>query len=307
MQPVHRPRIFEHSHAVSGADSHRHPHKVKERKRLLLSIGLTGATMVLEAVGGYLSGSLALLSDAGHMLTHFFALCMSFFAILIASRPVNLQKTYGYFRAEVLAALFNGFFLVGVSLYIFYEAYARLRHPLPVNGVEMFVIGAIGLAVNLATGILLYEVRGRDINLRSAFAHMLSDTLSSVGVVAGALVIHYTGFTQIDPILSIVISVLILFWAIRLAVDSVHILMESTPKHIDIAVLVETIQNEVEGVLEIHDVHIWEITTHMYAMTAHVKVNDCTLSHCMKMSESINRILSDRFQIEHVNLQYECH
>src|SRR4029434_6827885 len=305
MQPVQRPRVCEapdpdHSH------SHGHAHKLKERRRLIFSIVLTGLTLLLEAVGGWLSGSLALLSDAGHMLTHFFALSMSFFAILIACRPVNRQKTYGYFRAEVLAALFNALFLLGVSLYIFYEAYLRIRHPLPVKAVEMLIIAFVGLVVNLVTGALLYDVRSRDINLRSAFTHMLSDTLSSVGVVLGAVIIYFTGFTRIDPLLSIVIGALIFFWALRLSVDSIHNLMESTPKHIDIAVLIDTIQKEVEGVQEVHDVHIWEITTHMYAMTAHVRVEDCTLSHCMKMSESINRILADRFQIEHANIQFEC-
>jgi cobalt-zinc-cadmium efflux system protein len=303
MNPLHRPKIFEASHVIH---SHSHSHKFRERRRLALSILLTGSMMVIEVIGGIFSGSLALLSDAGHMFTHFFALLMSLFAILISSKPVNHHKTYGYFRAEVLTALFNGIILIGISFYIFYEAYDRTVRPIPVKSVEMLIIALLGLIVNLVTGILLYEVRGRDINLKSAFAHMVSDTLSSVGVVAGAVVIHYTGWTNIDPLLSTIISLLILFWAGRLIFDSIHILMESTPKHINISELTGAIKNEVKGIKEIHDVHIWEITTHMYAMTAHVTIDECSVSECMKKTERINQLLSERFHIEHINLQYEC-
>jgi cobalt-zinc-cadmium efflux system protein len=303
MHPVHRPKVFEgedHSH------SHPHPHKIQERKKLLICMSLTFTTMLVEIVGGLLSHSLSLVSDAGHMFTDLFTLAMSFFAILVASRPVSLEKTYGYFRAEVITALLNGLLLIGAALFIFYEAFERLRIPVQVHSLLMLVVSGIGLIVNLVSGYLLFDVREKDLNLKGAFSHVLSDTLSSLGVVIGALVIRFTGWAKIDSILSILIGSLVLFWAAKLIRDSVHILMESTPKHIQIPQLIQTLKDEVREVRDIHDIHIWEITTHMYAMTAHVTVSECSLKDCMKMTDSINHLLSDRFHIEHVNIQYEC-
>jgi cobalt-zinc-cadmium efflux system protein len=262
--------------------------------------------MGVEIAGGFFSKSLSLLSDAGHMFTDFFTLSMSFFAILIASKPVNPHKTYGYFRAEVITALFNGLLLIGAALFIFYEAALRLTHPVEVHSLSMLVVAGVGLIVNLISGALLFGVREKDLNLRGAFSHVLSDTLSSLGVVAGALILRSTGWAKIDSILSILIGSLVLFWAIKLVRDSLHILMESTPKHIQIPQLIQTLKEEVEGVRDIHDIHIWEITTHMYAMTAHVTVSECSLIDCMKMTASINRLLSEKFHIEHANLQFEC-
>src|SRR5262245_13640867 len=305
MHPAHRPKIFGEIQAHSHHD-HSQPHRVEERRKLLFCILLTGIMMVVEVIGGVFSRSLALLTDAGHMLTDLFTLAMSFFAILIASRPVNYRKTYGYFRAEILTALFNGVLLIGISLFIFYEAYQRIRRPVQIYPREMLVIALIGLLVNLISGYFLYEVRGKDLNLKGAFFHVLSDALSSLAVVIGALVIWGVGWLQIDPILSILIGTLVLFWAFKLVRDSIHILMESTTKHIDMKELLEIMKREVGGIKEIHDVHIWEITTHMYAMTAHVTVEECSLSECMKKTEIINLLLSERFHIEHVNLQYEC-
>ncbi|MFO1520398.1 MAG: cation diffusion facilitator family transporter [bacterium] len=305
MHPTHRPKVFEEC-AGHSPESHAHSHKTQERKKLLFCMVLTLSMMGVEIAGGFLSGSLALLSDAGHMFTDFFTLAMSFFAILIASRPVNAHKTYGYFRAEVITALFNGILLIGASGFIFYEAYERLSEPVPVHTTEMLLIALLGLIINLLSGYLLFDVRGKDINLKGAFAHVLSDTLSSVGVVIGALVIRFTAWTRIDPLLSFLIGSLVLFWAGKLVRDSIHILMESTPKHINLTELVEILKKEVKGVKEIHDVHVWEITTHMYAMTAHVTTDCKLLSECMGMTERINQVVSERFHIEHVNLQYEC-
>jgi len=303
MHPAHRPKFLEteaHHH------SHDRPHKFQERKKLLFCMILTIVVMIVEIVGGFLSHSLALLSDAGHMFTDFFTLGLSFFAILIASKPVDQRKTYGYFRAEVIAALFNGILLIGAALFIFTEAYTRLRSPVTVHTTSMLLIAGVGLLSNLLSGFLLYGVREKDLNLKGAFSHVLSDTLSSFGVVIGALIIRFTGLSRVDPILSLLIGSLVLFWAGKLVKDAVHILMESTPKQIQIPHVVKTLKDEVEGVRDIHDIHIWAITTHMYAMTAHVTVTECSVSDCMRMTSSINRLLSDRFQIEHVNIQYEC-
>jgi len=262
--------------------------------------------MFAEILGGFYSGSLALLSDAGHMFTDLFALLGSFFAILIASRPVNPSKTYGYYRIEVIAAFLNGLLLMGVALYIFYEAYERYFVPQTVKITLMFWVALLGLGVNLLTTFILHDVKESNLNLKGAYFHVISDTVSSLAVVLGAIVIYKTGFAKIDPILSACISLLILFWAFRVVKDSIHVLMESTPKHIHMEEVIETLRREVGGIQNLHDIHIWEITTHMYAMTAHVNVEDCRISENMKRTQKINQILSERYHIEHVNLQYEC-
>lgn len=284
------------------------PHSCKknQKKLFLACIALTTTIMGVEILGGFFSHSLALLSDAGHMFTDLFALFSSFFAMLITATPANHQKTYGYFRAEVLVALFNAALLVGVSIYLIIESYFHLLHPHPIQSSVMLIVAVVGLLSNLVATFLLHQVKGENLNLRGAYLHVLSDTASSVGVILGAILIHYTGWTKIDPILSFVISLLILFWAIRLLLDSIHILMESTPKHIQVSELTDFVKREIGEIKEIHDIHIWEITTHMYAMTAHIIVEDCTILESMKLTERINHLLSEKFHIEHINLQYEC-
>ncbi len=283
-----------------------HSYKKNQKKLFLICIALTSTIMGVEIVGGFFSQSLALLSDAGHMFTDLFALFSSFFAMLITATPANHQKTYGYFRAEVLVALLNAVLLIGVSIYLMIESYFHFIYPHPIQSSVMLIVAIVGLLSNLVATFLLHKVKGESLNLRGAYLHVLSDTASSVGVILGAILIYYTGWTKIDPILSFIISLLILFWAIRLLLDSVHILMESTPKHIQVSELTNFVKKEIGEIKEIHDIHVWEITTHMYAMTAHIIVEDCTVLESMKLTERINRLLSEKFHIEHVNLQYEC-
>ncbi len=283
-----------------------HSYKKNQKKLFLTCIALTSTIMGVEIVGGFFSHSLALLSDAGHMFTDLFALFSSFFAMLITATPANHQKTYGYFRAEVLVALLNAALLIGISIYLMIESYFHLIHPHPIQSSVMLIVAVVGLLSNLVATFLLHKVKGESLNLRGAYLHVLSDTASSIGVILGAMLIYYTGWTKIDAILSFVISLLILFWAIRLLLDSIHILMESTPKHIQVSELTHFVKKEIREIKEIHDIHVWEITTHMYAMTAHVIVEDCTVLESMKLTEKINRLLSEKFHIEHVNLQYEC-
>lgn len=301
MELSHKPKDVQDGHSNCS-----HGHKTQEKKRLIICMALVLVTMLAEVVGGYLSGSLALLSDAGHMFTDFFALLGSFFAMLIASKPVNSSKTYGYYRAEVIAAFLNGVFLIAVSIFIVVEAYERYQNPQPVAAGIMLAIGFIGLAVNFLTAFLLHGVKKNDLNLRSAYLHMLSDAASSVAVVVAAIWILLGGWTKIDSILSVFISVMIFFWAFRVVKDSVHVLMESTPQHINLEEVKETLKREVPGIQDLHDVHIWEITSNMYAMTAHVNVMDCLVSENSLRTEKVQKILSERYHIEHVNLQYEC-
>lgn len=294
-----------HFHEHGEAD-HRHLHRAVERKRLVLAMSLTGATMAVEVVGGLFTGSLALLSDAGHMLTHFFALMVSLVAIKLAAIPTRPSRSFGLYRVEVLAALFNGITLLFIVGYIFYEAAGRLLHPAPIKELPMFIVAVVGLGVNLACAIILLDVGKTDLNVRSAFLHMVGDTASSVGIVAGAIIIYFTGWYVIDPLLSMLIAAVILVWSWNLLRESVNILLETAPKHINVDEVIDAIRQEAPEVVDVHDVHIWEITSQMYSMTAHLVFrNDCRVSECAEIFQRLNGPLLNKFQISHVNFSPE--
>ena len=303
---MHQPlSTLGHFHDHGTAD-HAHSHRAVERRRLILTMALTGSTMVVEIIGGLLTGSLALLSDAGHMLTHFFALFVSFIAIKLASLPTRPNRSFGLYRVEVLAALFNGLTLLFITGYIFYEAFGRLLHPTPIKELPMFLVAVLGLVVNLASAAILFDVGKSDLNLRSAFLHMLGDTASSIGIVIGAVVIYFTGWYRIDPLLSIFIAIVILVWSWNLLRDSINILLETAPKHIDIDKVIATIKEEAPEIAEVHDVHIWEITSQMYSMTAHLVFRDnCSVSACAEVFERLYKPLLEKFQISHINFSPE--
>lgn len=281
-------------------------HRPREKRRLLVTLVLTGAAMILEIVGGLISGSLALLSDAGHMFTHTFSLIVSYFAIIIADRPVGDHRSFGLYRIEVLAALLNSLTIFVVAGIILYEGIDRLIHPISIQSTEMFIIACIGLVVNLASALILWRVRHGDLNVRSAFVHMLSDTISSIGVVICAILIHFTGWIRADAIASLLIAGIIIYWGVELLRDSVNILLETTPKHIDVSDVVQTICKEIPEVHQLHDIHIWEITSHMYTMTAHALTVDLRVSETHDILERINSLVREKFNICHTNVQFEC-
>jgi cobalt-zinc-cadmium efflux system protein len=285
---------------------HHHAHgKQAEKSRLSWVIALTGVMMVLEAVFGWLSGSLALLSDAGHMLTHFGALLISLTAIYVARQPSHPRRSYGLYRVEILAALLNSAALVVITIFIFLEAIQRLRNPQPIQTLEMLSVALLGLAVNLISAGILWRVgRGQDLNIRSAFLHMLGDTASSVAVVAGAIIIRYTGALWLDPLLSILICIVILVWAYDLVRHSLSILLESTPRGISLEEVEQALRS-LYGVHEVHDLHIWSITSGMHSMTAHIAVDDQPLSALQAMRHDLEIILRNKFSISHTNLQFE--
>lgn len=282
-----------------------HEHRPREQRHLLLTLILTGITMIIEIVGGLLSGSLALLSDAGHMLTHFLSLSVSYFAIRIASRPTAAHRSFGLYRTEILAALFNGLTMFLVVAAIIYEAIHRMTEPVAIASGEMFIIASVGLIVNLASAAILARVRSGDINVRSAFMHMLGDTISSVGVVGCAILIHYTGWLMADPLVSLLIAALILYWGYQLTRDSIDILMEATPRHLSVDRVIATILEEIPEIHQLHDVHIWEITSHMYTMTAHALTDDLRVSETHRLLERLTNLVHDRFNISHANIQFE--
>ncbi|MFQ5580082.1 MAG: cation diffusion facilitator family transporter [Nitrospiria bacterium] len=276
-----------------------------ERKKLLWAILLTGAVMILEVVGGVLSNSLALLSDAGHMLTHLLALSISFLAVIFSSQPATRKKTFGFYRIEILAALLNGFLLLAVTVWIFYHAYQRFHQPEPVASSEMMAVALIGLVTNLVTAFLLSNSTKTSINFKSAFLHVMGDTLSSGGVVLTAVVIYFTEWWLLDPLVSVAISLLILYWSFRLILDSIDILLEATPKEIDPDRVVEAVQ-VIDEVRDVHDVHVWTLTSGMYALSAHVAVRDMPLKDTADLLKKINFLLCQRFKIGHAAIQLEA-
>jgi cobalt-zinc-cadmium efflux system protein len=294
-----------HFHEHEESD-HAHSHRAVERKRLILTMTLTGSTMVVEIVGGLLTGSLALLSDAGHMFTHFFALLVSFIAIKLAALPTSPKRSFGLYRVEVLAALLNGVTLLFIIAYICYEAVGRMITPAPIKELPMFFVAIVGLLVNLTSAVILLDVGKADLNVRSAFLHMVGDTASSVGIVIGAIVIYFTGWYIIDPLLSVLIAMVILVWSWNLLKDSINILLETAPRHIDIDDVIATIGKEAPEITDVHDVHIWEITSQMYSMTAHLVFRDnCSVSECAAIFRRLEDLLLKEFQISHVNFSPE--
>lgn len=274
--------------------------------RLRIALILTGSGMVLEFFGGMLSGSLALTSDAGHMLTHLFALGTSYFAILLSLQPATKKRTWGFYRAEVLAAFVNGVVLVFIAGYIVYEAVLRFISPREIRINEMLLVAVVGLVINGISTLLLAKVSSHDLNIRSALLHEIGDMVSSIAVVAGGFIIFFTRNYVVDALLSFFICALIVIWAVKLIIESAGILLEFTPKYLDIDEVAETIKREVPGVYEMHHLHAWTIASSMYALTAHVVIQDCQVSTANDLLDKINSLLKERYNIEHTNIQFEC-
>ena len=283
--------------------SHNHTHRGEERSKLILACSLTGTMFIVEGIAGFLTNSLALLSDAGHMLTHMIALLISLGAILFASRPPTARKTYGFYRLEILAALFNGATLFLITLWIFFHAYKRIINPEPIASGHMFIVAIVGLLVNLACAYILKTSHG-SLNIKSAFMHMMADTFSSLVVVFGAIIMHYTKWYILDPALSILICIIILVWSYQLITESVDILLEATPKDVDLENVVKSI-NELDEIEGVHDVHIWTITSGMYAMSAHIYIKDIMVSETQQIMSNINTLVNEKFSIGHTVIQFE--
>jgi cobalt-zinc-cadmium efflux system protein len=270
-----------------------------------MALAIVLVVTVAEVVGGILSNSLALLGDAGHMLIDALALGLSLFAMTIARKPATLTRTYGYHRVEILAALANGITIGLVSVYIFYEAYQRFLAPPTVKTPLMLLVAIIGLIANLVMLLLLRRASHGSLNVKSAFWHVFGDTISSVGVIIAGVIISITGWGIIDPIIASLIGCIILWGAVRLVRESVDILSEAVPKHIQLDEVVEAIKN-VPGVTEVHDVHIWTITSGVNAFSAHLLIEDRMVSQSSEIVNAVNRILSQRFDLSHSTLQLEC-
>lgn len=274
----------------------------KNKRNLAIVFGLTTAYMVAEAVGGLLTNSLALLADAGHMLTDAGALGLALLAIWFAGRPATQRKTYGYYRAEILAAFANALVLLFILAYILYEAWQRFQNPPEIAGWPMIIIATVGLVVNMIGVWLLHGASGESLNIEGAYLEVLKDALGSVGVIASGVIILTTGWYLADPIISAAIALLIIPRTWTLLRQVIHILMEGTPAHIDLN-LVEKTMKQVQGVKEVHDLHVWTITSGVESMSVHIIVED--LTQCDRIIAELQFVLKDQFGIEHSTIQLE--
>ena len=272
-------------------------------KNLKIAIILTSIIFFMELIGGVLSNSLALLSDSAHVFMDVVALLLSYGAIKISARPSNRSMTFGYHRFEIFASLINGVTIILIAVFIFYEAYERIFDPPEVKGAQVLVIATIGLIVNSWAALKLHG--HSDLNIKSAYLHVIGDALASVAVIAGAIIILLTGNNIVDPILSIFIAGMLLYGAFRLVVGSMRILLEFAPKHVDADTLTRELI-ELDGVKGVHDIHIWSICSNIHAMSAHILVDRIHVQQTEVLISVISKKVSDRFNIMHTTLQFEC-
>jgi cobalt-zinc-cadmium efflux system protein len=283
-----------HSHGTAGAGHER---------RLLLTLVLAAAYMVAEAAGGYLTGSLALLADAGHMLSDVAALGLSVFAIRISQRPPTLRRTYGNHRTEIIAALANGATLVAISIYVIVEACRRLSAPPAVNAPVMMAVAAGGLLFNIVGLHLLAAGRDENLNVRGAWLHVATDALGSLQTIVAGGLIWWLGWGWADPVASIVIALLVIYSSWALLRDAVEVLMESVPRHLDVLEVREALAG-VPGVVGVHDLHVWTITSGREALSAHLVMGEANPPRGAVLDE-VRGTLADRFGIKHVTVQLE--
>jgi len=283
---------------------HAHSHGGGTGTVLKWSLAATLLFVVVEAAAGIEAGSLALLSDAGHNFTDALALLLAWFGYHLESKPADEVKTYGYHRAGVLAAFVNALALVVLAVFILRESYHRLIAPQSVNELTMFVVAGLGLAVNAAIMWSLRRGQRHDLNIRSAYLHMLGDALGSIGILAGAIAIYYTGWQRVDPLLSILIAVLIVWTAWDVIKESLNILLEGLPRGMQLGGVLASMR-QVEGVLDVHDLHIWSLGSSMHALSCHVRIEDVPPSESEAILKRLNKMLCERFQIDHTTVQFE--
>ena len=293
-----------HDHQHHHDDGHAHSHQTHLQKKFKFAVVVTFCVFLGELIGGIWSGSLALLSDAAHVMSDVFSLLISWLAIYLSTRPATASRTYGYHRAEVFAALVNGVSLIAISGWIFYEAYQRYTSPTEIKVAGMFIVACLGLVGNL---LILWQLHGEghgNLNVRSAMLHVIGDTLSSVAVVVGGAIIYWTGWYPIDALLSFLIGGIILLGAINVTRESVHILLENSPRNADAQTVATHLQG-LDPVKDIHDLHIWSLCSNYCALSAHIVVDENTTLAPDRILEQINAELQTHFGISHTTLQLE--
>ncbi|MCK5236004.1 MAG: cation transporter [Deltaproteobacteria bacterium] len=275
------------------------------KKRLIVAVCLTAIIFFAELVGGIVTNSLALLTDAAHVFMDMLALSLSLFAIYISALPPSNKRTYGLHRVEVLVAFINGVTILLLSVFIAYKGILRVFDPPPVEGAGMLAVAVVGLIVNAVVALWLMKYAKSDLNVRSAFLHVIGDALASVGVIIAAIIIFSTGYFIADPIISIIISVILFYGASRIVRDSTHILLEGVPKDIDLTEVVSEITNH-KGVRGVHSIHIWSICHKTHALSAHVDLEDFERPRPGCILKEIDEKLAEKFHILYTTLQVEC-
>ncbi|MFX1328541.1 MAG: cation diffusion facilitator family transporter [Promethearchaeota archaeon] len=275
-----------------------------ERKRLILSLTITLIVMIIEIIGGFITNSIALISDAGHMFTHTFAIGISLLANFIARKPPCHHKTFGLYRAEVLAAFINGLFLIPIVGFIIYETILRFLNPQDIVGLYMLIVAFIGLSVNISSILILQSRKNASLNVKSVFYHMIADAASSIGIVVAAFIIIFTGLVILDPIVSLGISFVILYWAYGILKESTRILLEMAPKGLNIDTINEDIKKNFIEIKELIHAHLWTITPEMLVYSAHIKVDDSNsnINQAALISE-INEFLQKNHKIIESTIQ----
>lgn len=288
---------------------HNHSHIVdltqKTTKRLTLSLILTAAFVVIEIIAGIFGNSLALLTDAAHNFTDVIALGLSWYALRIAMKPAHAGKTFGYHRVGILVALINSTTLILIAFGIFVEAYKRFITPPEVDSTILIGVGAVAFIINLITALMVKEGSEHDLNLRSAFLHLMGDVLSTLGAVIAGIIIAFTKWNWLDPFVSVLIGAFILYNAWGILKQTIHILLESTPENIDMTEMVTDIR-KLDGVRDIHDLHVWSISENLRMLSAHVVIDNISIGEGVTIQHNINELLTHDYNIQHATLQMEC-
>jgi cobalt-zinc-cadmium efflux system protein len=282
-----------------------HDHAPPAGRKLLYGIGLSFTILIMEVVGGLLANSLALLSDAGHVFTDIIALGLSWYGVRQATRRSNSRMTFGYHRIGVMVAIVNSLSIFAIAAAILYEAYNRFQSAPEVNSLLMMAVAAVGLAANIVVAFWLRSEQKGNINIRSAFWHAFGDALASIGVIVGGVVILTTGLFWVDPLVSVVISLIILFSAWNILREGARVLLEATPKDINVMEMIHTLK-QIQGVRDVHDVHVWSITPDLRAMNGHILIDDVATSKASEIREMIETVMREKYRVGHTTLQMEC-
>lgn len=286
---------------------HTHTHSADNTttRRMALALVMTLAFVLFEGAAGFWANSLALLTDAAHNITDVFALALSWYALRVALRPANADKTFGYHRVGILVALVNALSLVLISLFIFYEAVERLMHPVEVQDTILIVVALVAFAVNTGTALLVRRGSEKDLNQRSAFLHLAGDALATLGALVAGVGIALTGWNWLDPAASILIGLLILWNVVGIVRESLDILLEAAPRDVDIEAMVNAME-QIDGVRGVHDLHVWSLSQNLRALSAHVLTDDMSISEGARVQRELNTLLHERYEIAHATLQLEC-
>lgn len=279
-------------------------HLRQVQQHLKVSLFVAVGIALIEFVGGLLSNSLSLISDAAHVLSDILAISLSLFAVTLAARQHIGSMTFGYHRAEVLASMANGILLCAISVWIFFEAYQKTFSPRPIDAQIVLTIAAIGLAGNIVIMKILRHDQDKSLNVKSAFSHIIYDIISSIAVISVGIITYFTGLYVLDPLVAFLIAGFIARSGYNIVKESSHILLEGAPAHINIEEIRDSIR-KMEKVIDVHDLHVWTISTGMNALSGHIVVHDQMLSQADKVVQTINKVLSERYGISHTTLQVE--